>query len=381
MRGESGIPMEISLEPNQEFRIEVGETQKLKIMVQSGLAEVKGQELLNERWYVFKDTRTFIFTFSGCRLKVEGGSDLQYVSDKTNVPSVFNVFNFFVNNGFKYEGARTFMVVGYGRSTFCFTLINYFVRVGRKAVFTEIDPCRGNVFPGALSTVHVDTLIDCVEGMGLKNTLSFYYGSTEMENMELYDVQTTRLCEAIRAKNTNDIHLVLCPEGDSGFYNTIIKRFSVDRVVVVGDERLYHSLDVIAEKLMIDRGGYVGDRDVGRSISRYFKGTNDEYTPFSFNVKYKWRVVRIGEAYVAPDSALPLGSTRKVGCVEASGVELVENSVLGISEAKNIEAVAESPVVGFVIVIDAGSFKILCTQPKLPKYTFLIQGDLKHIEY
>nr|AGE95403.1 hypothetical protein ECU05_1130 [Encephalitozoon cuniculi] len=373
--------MEIRLQPNQEFRIEVNETQKLKVMVVSGLAEIKGQELLNERWYAFRNTKTFIFTFSGCKLKVEGACDLQYVSDTTNVPLIFNILSFFSKRGFDYSKLKTFMVVGNGRSTFCFTLINFFVRLGKKVLFTEVDPSKGNIFPGALSTIHVDALIDCIEGLRLKNPLSFYYGSTEITNMELYDLQTTKLQEAIKAKNVEDLHLILCPEGTSAFYNTLIKRFEVDRVVVVGDERLYHSLDVIAEKLMINRSGFVEEKEVGRSISRYFKGVNNEYTPFTFNVKYKWRVVRIGEMYVAPVSALPLGSTRKVGCVEASDVEVAENSVLGISEAREIEDVAGSPVLGYVVVINAGAFKILCTQPRLPKYTFLVQGDLKHVEY
>ncbi|ADM11564.1 pre-mRNA cleavage complex GTPase subunit [Encephalitozoon intestinalis ATCC 50506] len=373
--------MEIRLWPNQEFRIEVSETQKLKVMVVSGLAEIKGQELLNEKWYAFKDIKTFIFTFSGCKLKVEGACDLQYVSGTTNVPSIFGIVNFFSKNGFDYSKLRTFMVVGNGRSTLCFTLINFFVRMGKKVLFTEIDPSRGNIFPGALSTMHVDTLIDCIEGLRLKNPLSFFYGSTEITNMELYDLQTTKLQEAIKSKNIDDLHLILCPEGASAFYNTLIKRFEVDRVIVVGNERLYHTLDVIVEKLMISRSGFVEEKEIGKSISRYFKGVNNEYTPFTFNVKYKWRVVRIGEMYVAPASALPLGSARKVGCVEASEVEISENSVLGISEAREIEDVAGSPVLGYVVVIDTGTFKILCTQPRLPKYVFLIQGDLKHIEY
>ena len=83
---------------------------------------------------------------------------------------------------------------------------------------------------------------------------------------------------------------------------------------IFGDEKLYHSLDIIADKLMIDERGFVNEKDINKSISRYFKGAND--TAFSFNVKYKWKLVRVGEVYVTPDSALPLGSTRKVGCVE-----------------------------------------------------------------
>jgi polyribonucleotide 5'-hydroxyl-kinase len=254
--------------------------------------------------------------------------------------------------------------------------------MGKKVLFSEIDPSKGNVFPGALSTIHIDELVDCIEGLRLKNPLSFYYGSTEINNMELYDLQTTKLYEAIKSKGIDDVHLILCPERDSGFYNTMIKRFEVDKVVVIGDERLYHTLDIIADKLMIDRGGYVSDGgDISKSITRYFKGVNNEYTPFSINVRYKWKVVKIGEEYVAPDSALPLGSKRRVGCIEASEAEVVGNSIIGISEAKEIEDVAKLPVLGYIVVIDPNSFKILCTQPKLPKYTFMIQGDLRHIEY
>jgi polyribonucleotide 5'-hydroxyl-kinase len=373
--------MEVVLSANQEYRIEVGESQKLKLMVLSGIAEIKGQELLNERWYIFRDTRTFVFTFTGCRLKTDGTCELQYVSDSTNVPQIFNLFHYFYSRKFDYTGNRSFMVIGNGRSTFCHTLINYIVRFHRKVLFTELDPSKGNIFPGALSTIHIDTPIDCVEGIRLNNPLSFFYGSTEIGNPELYDLQTSRMQEAIKSKGIEDLHIVLAPEGTSSFYNTLIKRFEIDKVIVVNNERMYHSQSLIVEKLLVTGGEFIPGRDTGRSISRYFKGTNNEFTPYSFNVKYKWRIVRVGELYTAPESALPLGAARKVGCVEASEVEPVDNAVLAISEAKEIQDVAGSPVVGYVVVITSNPLKILCTQPKLPKHTFMIQGHMRHIEY
>jgi polyribonucleotide 5'-hydroxyl-kinase len=359
--------MEVTLLANQEYRIEVGESHKFKIMVLSGIAEIKGQELLNEKWYAFRDTKTFVFTFTGCKLRADGTCELQYVSDSTNVPQIFSLFHFFYSRNFDYSGSRRLMVIGNGRSTFCHTLANYFVRFHRRVLFTELDPSKGNVFPGALSTIHIDAPIDCIEGIRLSNPLSFFHGSAEISNFELYDLQTSRICEAIKSKGIEDLHIVLAPEGTSAFHNMLIKRFEIDKVVVVNSERMYHSQSLIVDKLLITGGE--------------FKGTANEFTPYSFNVKHKWKIVRIGELYAAPESALPLGAARKVGCVEATEVEPVDDAVLAISEAKEIQSVASSPVLGYVVVISSSPLKILCTQPKLPKYTFLVQGDLRHVEY
>ena len=53
--------MELTLLKNQEYRLEVNDSQKFKLMVLSGTAEIKGQELINEKWYTFKNIKTFIF--------------------------------------------------------------------------------------------------------------------------------------------------------------------------------------------------------------------------------------------------------------------------------------------------------------------------------
>ena len=71
--------MEVELAKDQEYHIEVNENQKLKIMIVSGLAEVKGQELLNDKWYTFSNIKTGIFTFTGAKLKIDGSCDLQFV--------------------------------------------------------------------------------------------------------------------------------------------------------------------------------------------------------------------------------------------------------------------------------------------------------------
>jgi polyribonucleotide 5'-hydroxyl-kinase len=59
---------------------------------------------------------------------------------------------------------------------------------------------------------------------------------------------------------------------------------------------------------------------------------------------------------------------------------LEEHAILGISEAKNLDDIINLPVVGYVVVVNQANFKILCTQSKLPKYSFLIQSDLKCLD-
>lgn len=372
--------MEIILNKNEEYRIEVDEAQKYKIMVIEGLAEIKGQELLQSKWYIFKNTKTFIFTFNGCKLKVEGNCKLAYVSPNSNIPQIFSFFHYFISNDFNFKNNKTFMVVGKGRTSFCTTIINYFVRLHKKVLFTELDLKKGNIFPGSLSSILVDTLIDYAQHIKLNNLISFYYGSYELSNKDLWDIQTERLVNAIEKKNIDTAHFILVHEADNKLYNEIIEKFKVDKVVVIGDERMYHVIETNTQKLFIKNTGYIYENTISKSISRYFNGGDNEYTPYSFNVKYKWKTIRIGEDFLAPESALPLGSARKLGTLRPNETEPEDHAILGISEAKDMEDIINLPVVGYVVVLNQSNFKILCTQSKLPKYSFFIQSDLKCLD-
>ncbi|KAF9760942.1 Polyribonucleotide 5'-hydroxyl-kinase Clp1 [Nosema granulosis] len=372
--------MEVVLKKNEEYRIEVEDGQKYKIMVLEGLAEIKGQELLQKKWYVFKNIKTFIFTYCGCTLKVDGNAKLAYISPNSNIPQVFSFFNTFVSRDFNFQDNKTFMVVGKGRSSFCTTIINYFIRLHRKVLFTELDLKKGNIFPGSLSSILVDTLIDYAQHIKLNNLLSFYYGSYEINNKDLWDIQIGRLVNAIEKKDIDTANFILVHDTDNKAYNEIIEKFKVDKVIVIGDERMYNIIETTVPKLFIPNTGYVYENTISKSISRYFNGGDNEYTPYSFHVKYKWSVIRIGEDFLAPESALPLGSTRKLGTLKPNETEPEDNAILGISEAKDIDDIVNLPVVGYVVVLNQTNFKILCTQSKLPKYSFFIQSDLKCID-
>ncbi|WUR03544.1 polyribonucleotide 5'-hydroxyl-kinase (CLP1) [Vairimorpha necatrix] len=367
--------MELTLLKNQEYRVEINDTQKFKFMILSGSAEIKGQELINEKWYTIKNTKTFIFSYTGCKLKIDGSCDLQFISNITNVPEIVKIFNFILKNN-----EKTFLIVGKGRTTFCTTIINYFIRLHKKILFTEVDLKKGNIFPGSLSTIHLDTLVDFNEHFKLSNVLSFYYGNLEIKNFDLYWTQISRLKEAIDKKNVEDVHLILAPNESNKYYQELIKKFKIDRLICIGDERKYNQIEIPISKTFIPLSGYIEENTVEKSISRYFNGPNNEFTPFSFSVKRKWNVLRIGEECLAPESALPLGSTRKLNTLEINEVLLENNNILGISEAKNQEDVLLAPVLGYCVITNKDTFKILCPQAKLPKCSNFIQGDIKFMD-
>lgn len=368
-------PMEIQIPRNHEYRIELLETQKIKLMVISGLAEVFGQELLNEKWYNFTNIKISIFTFTGAIVKIEGNCDLHYLAENTCFPKIFSYFD-----NVK-ETSKVIAVLGKGRSVFSSTLSNYFIRIHRKIDFIEIDPSKGNIFPAALSYMQVNTLIDCSDGMKLNNPFSLFFGSLSIENIELYDIQISKLSEEVKDRKTGDFKIILCPNTTNDILEKIVRVFDVNEIVCIGDERLFNKLNLQIPKIFITNTGFINENTVSKSINRYFNGPNNEYTPSSFLLKSEYTVVRMGEQHAAPESALPLGATRKIGHTDICKCEMIQNSVLAISEAENEDQITTSPVLGFVVYIEDKKSRILCAQPKLPKCKYLIQGSLKFVEF
>lgn len=366
--------MDIEIFQNHEYRIEINENQKYKVMVVAGLAEINGQELINDKWYVLSNINAGIFTFTGALIRVDGEAEMQYLTKSAMASQIFTYFDrFYQQKAFD----KNIMVLGHGRTTFCATFINYMLRMHIKSIYTEIDPGKGNIFPGCLSSMIVEQFYDHTEKFKLNNPKCMYFGNTEIENIDLYDKQLEALFEIIDSKMKGYMNLILTPEFDNEKTNEIIKKYKIDEVVIVGNERMFHKINFGCNKIFIENNCHIIENNVFRSINTYFNGACGQYSPSSFIIKQKWNVVRIGEEHVAPESALPIGTRRKVDKLGINSVELIENSVLGISEAKTEDEIITSPVSGFLVCLDANKFRVFCTQPKLPKGLYLIQGNLK----
>ena len=100
----------IEIARNKDFRIEVNELQKLKIKIVKGLAELKGAELVNNKWYLFTDIKTSIFTFTGCDLEIEGECELAYIGERSSFPKLFDVYNNIVQS----KNMKNILILGQG---------------------------------------------------------------------------------------------------------------------------------------------------------------------------------------------------------------------------------------------------------------------------
>lgn len=216
---------EVELAANQEYRIEVSAGKRLRVMATAGIAEVRGQELLGDKWYIFTNICASISTFTGAKLRIDGTCELRYVSRSTMSAGVFNYFDRLRSMGGRGEEKKIerIMVVGAGRTTFCTTLANYFLRMHQKVTFTEIDPSKGNIFPGAIGSTLVEAIVDYAEGFKLNNPQCLFYGSTEIENVELFDLQINALQSAIRGRE-QFFQMVLAPMVEPTMLNNLIKR-------------------------------------------------------------------------------------------------------------------------------------------------------------
>ncbi|KAG0440844.1 Protein CLP1 like protein [Dictyocoela muelleri] len=357
---------QFSLNQNSELRFESDSKCTIKLL--KGTAEYRGMELLQDKEYDFSETTGAIFTFHGCLLETENCT-LEYISDESNIPLIFDNMNF----------KGTFGVVGKGRSTFTITIANFIVRIHKKVVITELDPETGNIlFPGCIGTILNSHLIgptskNVITGFTLKEPNIWYYGSTNIKNKD----QFLKLAKIILqkgeslAKENDCQHLVLLPND-----HEIINKLEINNCFIIANERMHYTLNC-NNKVKIQNTGYIEvARDIDRRIHNYFYGI---YTPYTVSVK-DMKIVTVDE-YLPPASALPLGAERKVFNQEVRDVEPIGGSILGISQAMERDEVPLSPIIGFIVVSNAEKRKVLCPQSKLPEAKFLIQGEVRYSEY
>lgn len=385
------------LKKHQELRFETKTS--FKLTIQKGICEHKGMELLLNKEYVF-NSKSFIFAHIESEIKIEGDCDF-YTSTSTSTLKIIDLlkalldseyaesqksdqerYNYLANLSEKKNTSRTFTVMGNGKSTFIQTITNYLVRSFKKILITELNPSSGFfLFPGCVGTMLKAKLMDKIE---LENPLIYFYGSKDLQNLDYYQIILEKINAAIPNKEF-DYHFIISSEEINDLCNNFENLKG--NCIVLKDERLYHKI-CRAKSISVNESDQFLDINKPIFISggiyeeiskptpyQYFYG-DYKYTSYSLTLK-NVKIVRIGEKYVAPESALPIGEERKIKSDIIVEVEPKVGDILGVSFSSDENTIKESPVKGFVMVDEIGEsyLKVLSAQPSI-KCNYLIHGDL-----
>jgi polyribonucleotide 5'-hydroxyl-kinase len=387
--------MTVELEGSSELRIEVPSGARAKFVLAEGTAEINGEELLVGKWYTVKDGIFSIFSYSGCELKVSARESFYYKSRETNMPHIFNLFY-----ALHQTQKKRILVVGEGRTTLANILANYFIRKQKKVLGIDLDVHSGSLlFPGCISAGVIDELFGPVDPFSLQEEVAYFYGSYRVaENTDLYSALVSELMGDVEKKAFPGPHIIvghkeITKDEIEGF----VKAHKIEQVVIIGDEKLFHLLSLEDERVYIPRFGGAISRTmeqrracIAERIRRFFYGGREEYTPCTITIRVDgdeqdgaYRVVQVGEEHMAPMSALPLGAPRRMSSMVVRPAQPAEGFILAVSTASRMEDVKNTPVLGFLVVVQVISdkeIKVLCPQPRCLKNRFLVQGKVRLVE-
>ncbi|KAF2755377.1 mRNA cleavage and polyadenylation factor IA/II complex [Pseudovirgaria hyperparasitica] len=331
--GTSTAPSRYEELPAQsEYRFEVGFNQTLRIKLTSGTAELFGTELpvSTKDYYVFTGTKAAIYTWHGCRLELQGDTEVEYVSEETQMLAYANVHFGLENEREKIAntgshnitsdtdlGPRV-LIVGpsnAGKTSLVKTLTAYAVKSGRQPMVVNLDTHQGMLsVPGSISTAVFTSILDVEEGWGsspisgpspvpVKMPLVYHLGLASPDDAgTIFRPLITRMALAVTSRLTEDASarvagcIIDTPgsiaAGKAGHYDAIahiISEFSVNVVLVLGSERLYSDLNRRYAKasedpvsiIKLDKSGGCVDRDEAfmktlraTQIRAYFFGHN-----------------------------------------------------------------------------------------------------------
>ena len=412
---------EWTLKQGEELRIEVDVKDAVMVKLVEGTAEIFGAEMVLMREYTLSACKLAVFTYDGCLLElsdtISKGEAVVYVSDEGVItPKVFEFFN--------AHRQSTVIVLGHGRNTITRTLANYSIRSGLNPVVISIDPRRNAAyFPTCLSAVVWRGVVEGDEvtmvptsyqsDYAVSMVASLFFGSTViMDNRKLYVQLVSQLAQWVK-KLPKDFHPVLITgpgteqlDENEGLASEIVNAFSIDDVLIIGDERLSVRLSKHADirdriVKMPKSGGLVGWPRSGDNcaqdalVKAYFYGTMKRpLTPFTQTCKFdsvKIKNIKLDAgAGVAPMSALPVGAVRKLADQHYQSVSTITRSLLYDVMAvlhpnsNNNDQEDSINVAGYVHVTDVDeerqTITVLSPCPgELPSLNFLT-GKLKWIE-
>ncbi|KAG2483832.1 hypothetical protein HYH03_017355 [Edaphochlamys debaryana] len=417
-----GGSSEYTLKANEELRLDCPAGRSVSVRLEDGTAEIFGSELHRGRSVSVSGQKVAVFTWSGCRVTVQGEPGVVYVADETPNAAYLNVHQ--TLSARREEAAKAgpgtaaargpvVVVVGptdSGKSTLCRMLCNWAVRSEWQPTFVDLDVGQGSVTaPGCLSAVPVEQPVDPQEGFAADIPLAFFYGhASPGENPTLFKALCDKLAALLQRRAAADAKasasgLVINTFGwvDGVGYELqkhIISSFQAD-VVLVMEDRLHFQLQQDLKSSprtsivkLAKSGGVVtrqtDERRTARDhrIREYFYGTpTAPLQPATQTIRASdIAVYRIGTGPRAPSSALPLGASSLADPLRLTGLPPSldwQQALMAVSYAATPEQILNSNVAGFVLVkeVDTARGTVTLTTPApgpLPG-RYLVLGSLR----
>lgn len=341
----------------------------------TGVLERLGREVLHP---VTLSSDAFFYTLrSEC--EIETDAEVSYVTEG-NMLKIFELTQFIAdevkNNKSKpseeQKSSFVLKIIGQGRSTLCKTLTGILSRLNFIVQITEYDPSLGfTVFPGVIGLTRFNNT-----NFSEPEKLCYFFGNEKIENQEYYDLIKNNM-ERMR-KAPHDIEIVLdCQDSVQNKENNSennTENSTLDLIIVSGDETRFHLLQY-PNKKFVPCHKYV-KKDKNHKIREYFYGSesnteDSSYTPVIINRNLK--IVQVGEQYLPPLSALPIGQTRKTNNLIVRPFTAENGSVIGISHTsgstKSESFSVGAPVKGFIMCV--GENQWMTVQKNIEKEIFI----------
>lgn len=270
-----------------------------------------------------------------------------------------------------------------GKTALARILFSYAASDSTHAIHSYIDVNASTAsptpFPYEAVSISVGTAPISIDRGFSDHSSCVMYGAG---NPDAYSAVTTRLSEIAAMKRSRDPHVragwTIVDTGPATWASRrtirhLIKKFSIDHVVVMGHEKIRRLIDPICDITMycIHKPAVLEDKCLDRlrdaAVHTYLYGPLNLLTPLLQKVKLDdVVVVRLGQLmWAAPHSVLPIGTSAvasKYKATEVKPSERLVSSVMAISNATELDDILWESIGGFakVVALDTDGITVLC---------------------